>query len=225
MAVLGAIGASFAVIAVMHSSLFAARHLVVDGNRHTPSAAVLAASGLAKEPPLINVNTSAVAERVEALPWVKGATVSRHWPQTVQIILTERVPVAYATDHGQVALLDVTGRVLTDLPASAAATEGLAPLGDLVTPLPGRRLAPREAGLLAVAGALPEASLSQVTVLEQNSSFGVEAQLRDGAMVIFGSSGELSEKMIALATLLQDKVLTAKVRADLRVPAAPVLTG
>ena len=62
---------------LLDSRLLSARVVTVEGSAHTERAAVVAASGLATHPPMINVNPAAVAARVERLAWV-GTAVPVH---------------------------------------------------------------------------------------------------------------------------------------------------
>ncbi|MGC9292096.1 MAG: cell division protein FtsQ/DivIB [Acidobacteriaceae bacterium] len=55
---------------------------------------------------------------LEALPWVRHATVMRLWPDRLRVVLQERVPVAYLRDGNQVRMVDAEG-VLFDMPQGA----------------------------------------------------------------------------------------------------------
>lgn len=79
-------------VALLHSSLLAVRTVQVTGIAHTSRARVLSAAHLSKI--MIDVNGPRAAKRVEALPWVAGAKVERHWPSRVRISVVERKPVA-----------------------------------------------------------------------------------------------------------------------------------
>ncbi|HEX4081989.1 MAG TPA: FtsQ-type POTRA domain-containing protein [Acidimicrobiales bacterium] len=98
----------------LHTKVLAARVVTVVGSVHTPDAGIVAAAGLGGHPPLIDVDTGAVAARVEQLPWVATAAVSRDWPDGVRIVVTERSPVA---------------AVPTTAPAGSATTGGAAAAG------------------------------------------------------------------------------------------------
>ena len=76
--------------ATLHSPVLAARHVTVIGAVHTGVGPVVAAVGLNGQP-LVDVNPGRVAARVEALPWVAHATVTRHWPDDVTVTVVERV--------------------------------------------------------------------------------------------------------------------------------------
>ena len=79
---------------VLHTPLLALRHATVRGADHTGRRGrARRRPALLDHPPLIDVDPKSVAARVEALPWVAHAVVVRHWPDSVTIIVTERVPL------------------------------------------------------------------------------------------------------------------------------------
>ena len=105
----------------LHTKVLAARVVTVIGSVHTPDAEIVAAAGLGGHPPLIDVDTGAVAARVEQLPWVATAAVSRDWPDGVRIVVTERTPVA-AVSATAPAGPGTTGSGATGGAAAAGAT-------------------------------------------------------------------------------------------------------
>ena len=137
------------------------------GSVHTPAAEIVAVAGLSHDPPMLDVDPGAAAARLEQLPWVSTATVSRQWPDGVRITVVERTPVAAvhtAPPAQPWALVDRTGRVLGDVAAPPA---GLVQLVVPVVPgLPGRDLAAAAAPGLRVAATLPRAFSAQVTQVE-----------------------------------------------------------
>ena len=119
---LGAIVAFVAVGTVyltVESPLLDVDHVRVTGVQHLDSATVASAAGVQIGAPLLRVDTGAVAARVERLPWVASATVSRALPGTLRITVTERVPVAWVRrDDAHLALLAADGTAIayTDAP-------------------------------------------------------------------------------------------------------------
>jgi cell division protein FtsQ len=208
--------------AIAHSPLVSARHVTVRGAQHTTRAAILAAGGLAGDPPLIDVNTLADAHAIERLPWVKTASVSVSFPSSARVVVTERHAVAVVRlESGGGALLDVTGRVLADVPGQPSGlvtVEGLAP-----PPAPGGRER-GAAALLVTAAALPPSLAARVAALKTEPGLGVVAVLRGAPQVIFGPDSGLAEKMVALATVLSKVSLQGIATIDLRAPSDPVLT-
>ena len=88
-------------LGLLHTGFFSAKKVAVTGSHpHTPTATILAAAGLAGHPPLISVNPGAVTARVDRLPWIARARVSRNWPDRITIAVTERVAVAYVAGPG-----------------------------------------------------------------------------------------------------------------------------
>lgn len=147
-------------VALLHSSLLAVRTVQVTGINHTSRARVLSAARLSG--PMIDVDGSGAAKRVEALPWVAGARVERHWPSSVRISVVERKPVAEvalagigagptarpggglegaaAAGGSGWALVDGSSRVLADVPRPSPA---LVVLGGVADPgPPGSQLGP-----------------------------------------------------------------------------------
>jgi cell division septal protein FtsQ len=56
---------------------------------------VLAAAGVAVGDPILYTDLGAVADRIERLPWVSDAVVTRSLPGDLMITVTERAPVAW----------------------------------------------------------------------------------------------------------------------------------
>jgi cell division protein FtsQ len=98
----------------LHSRIFSATHVEVTGARHESTLKIESATGLLSAPPLLGLNTAAIAGTIEArFPWVQSAQVTKSWPQTIDIAITERRPVAEVrTPAGRWELVDVTGHRL-----------------------------------------------------------------------------------------------------------------
>jgi cell division septal protein FtsQ len=120
-AVIGSALVAAAGYGIAHSRLLVVHHVEVFGASHTSREQVLASArvvGLL----MIHVHTEQVAERLDALPWVATANVSRQWPTTITIRITERTPAALvAANPGQLGVVDDTGRVLALNPAPSPA--------------------------------------------------------------------------------------------------------
>lgn len=214
-------------LVVLHSPLLSARHVRVIGASRTSRAAVLRASGLGAHPPLVDVSPGAAASAVEALPWVASATVTRQWPDSATVRLTERVPVA-AVGRGASAsaLVDGTGRVL-EWSATPAAADGLAVLQLSVSVgRPGTTLPPAAAPGLAVATALAAAAVPGVQTVTVSGPGDVTVGLAHGVQVLFGRARNLSSEVGALASVLAGAPPAGPAVIDVRVPGEPtVATG
>jgi cell division protein FtsQ len=126
--------------------------LRIDGELQRLSAAqIAAAAAIAPGVHLFDADLTALRARVEALPWVAHARVSRLWPDRVAVRVWERMPIARWGDAG---LVDSESRSFT--PAASEIPDGLPRLAgpdgreaDVVTAyralkaaLEGSRLAP-----------------------------------------------------------------------------------
>jgi cell division protein FtsQ len=208
--------------ALAHSPLVSARHVTVSGAVHTTRAEILVAGGLGDDPPLIDVNTLADAHAIERLPWIARASVSVSFPSGAAVVVTERRPVAAVRlGSGGFALVDVTGRVLADVPRRPGGLALLAGLAD--PPAPGGRVR-GAAALLATGAALPAGLASRVVTLRVAPGLGVVAVLEGAPRVIVGPATDLAEKMVALSTVLSEVSLQGVATIDLRAPSDPVLT-
>ncbi|MGQ0743890.1 MAG: cell division protein FtsQ/DivIB [Acidimicrobiales bacterium] len=59
----------------------------------TSAAEVRAAVGLVGEP-MVRLEIAEAQARLEALPWIRSARITRRWPATLEVAVTERRPVA-----------------------------------------------------------------------------------------------------------------------------------
>lgn len=85
--------------------------LRVDGQfAHLKPRQIAEAAAVAAGTPLFDLRLDAVRSRVEALPWVAHARVSRVWPGRVAVRVWERKPYAQWGDKG---LVDDEGRAFT----------------------------------------------------------------------------------------------------------------
>ena len=218
-----ALGMSIGVLVVLHSSLFGARAITVRGAAHTGERAVLATSGLASHPPLIDINAAAMQARLLSLPWVKHATVRLHWPDGVAVIITERTPVAYAQlGRASYALFDANARVLA---VTVTMPHGLVHTHLSTTRVfPGDNLLASNRAVVALASSVPTSLISRIAMVRDDSDLGLVVQLQTHANIVFGSATNVREKFVSLATLLANDAISHMKSVDLRVPAAPVLT-
>jgi cell division protein FtsQ len=180
---------------VLGSSLLGVRRVEVVGNHRLTAAAVLAAADVPAGRPLARLDMAGVDRRVAALPPVADVRVVRHWPGTVRLVVTERIPVAVARRDGGYVLLDRQGVPFWPVPGR----RGL-PLVDVVAPAPGD---PAVRAALAVLAALPPQVRRQVTTVRAPSSAAVALQLRKGKTVVWGTAADGTRKAAVLAALLR----------------------
>ena len=90
------------------------------GNHYVSREEVLAALGVqagaaSKGSNIFSSSLEQREKRVEAIPWVRSATVVRSYPHKLVVYITERVPVAFVDVGSQVKMVDRQG-VLLDPP-------------------------------------------------------------------------------------------------------------
>lgn len=203
----------------------------VEGDR---AGEVVEAAGVAPDEALVSLDRGAVARRVEDLPWVASAQVSRSWPATVRIEVRPRRPVAVVQvteDH--IALVDAEGVVVNIEAGEATGGEGPgggAGDGDAATPLvltgiegpiaEGRTLDDGARDAIAVASAVVERLPDTVVSV----STALDAELAQGGVVRFGSTEDLDEKVTAVKTVLSQVDTACMAVLDVRVPGSPALT-
>jgi cell division protein FtsQ len=238
-AVLAAVVLGATAFGITRSPLLAVHHVEVTGIAHTSRSDVVVAAGLQHRELMVDVHPGQVASRLAALPWVATAGVTRSWPTTVRIRITERTPVAtVAGAAGQVADVDATGRVLAVRAAPAAGRPvagpppaaaplpvitGLAPAGG-----PGSTLGPRAADALALVGAVarsyPAALAARITTVKVEANGDLGALVTPSVTVRLGSADRLDAKLVAIRTLLERVDFRGVAVVDVRLPDAPVLT-
>ncbi len=122
------------------------REVLVQGRRETARAALLGALGTRRGAPILAFDPDAARTRVEALPWVRRATVQRLLPDTLVVLLEERSPLALWQRDGRFTVIDDTGEEIPGVPPQRFA--------DLLVVV-GPDAPPHAAGLLQVIGSQP----------------------------------------------------------------------
>jgi cell division protein FtsQ len=188
-------------------------------------AEVLASSGLSRQPPLVDIDSAEVVAHIDALPWVKSAAVSEHWPDSVTVVVTERSPLAaVAPSAGQTGtwvLVDGTGRVLADRRSRPL---GLLALSVPVVPgTPGTSLAAADEPAVEIAISRPALVAARVNFVDVASDGDVTLALKDGLVAVFGPPTMLEAKYEALASVLAGATLASGDVIDVSVPDEPTV--
>lgn len=198
------------------------RHVTFVGLRHETSAQVLAASGLNAHPPMINVSASALERRLVGFAWIKGLEVVKHWPDSLVVMVSERVAIAVAFDPTHVLrYVDAQGHELgpATLHVNLPTLQYLHPLK---ATWPYRR-AGRAAAL--VASELPRAFTSQVSVITENARGIVTLQMTTPVSFILGPPTDLRDKFVSIASVIAHSSLRPGDVIDVSVPGALAVTG
>jgi cell division protein FtsQ len=218
------VGLSAAGYAALHSRLLAATTVVVSGARHESTRQLVDAGGLAQAPSMMSVDPGLVSARIErTFPWVAQVAVTKQWPHTVRVAVTERRAVAVVPGpHATWVLVDETGRRLgppaagqvlphLQFPAAAAGT----PTTLSSSAIPG----------LLVAATLPPAFRAQVAVVQVNAAGWVTLHLTTPVSFVLGPASNLGQKYEDVAAVIARTTLHVGDVVDVSVPQAMTVTG
>lgn len=145
--------------------------------------------------PLLRIDTDAIASRVTTIHTFSSVEVSRSWPSTVVISVTERVPVAVVDTGDGFRLVDEAAVVYRTVPEKP---QGL-PV--LKVPHVGPKN-PAAKAATAVLAALPEQLGKRVVSVDAETPNSVHLKLADGTTVVWGSPERSRRKARVLAALM-----------------------
>lgn len=146
--------------------------------------------------PLARVDLHEVEDELVALPLVRSAEVVRAWPSTLEVRVTERVPVAAVRAGAGYDVLDRTGRTVL--------TTSRAPSEVPVIEVDRSRAAPGTvAAVTKVLDDLPEDLRERIATAGGTTRDSVVLTLRGGARVVWGSAERSALKAEVLGVLLE----------------------
>ena len=209
---------------LLHRSWFSAKTINVTGAGHETSAAVIEAAGLAGHPPLVSIDTGAVAAGVEQLAWVKRAVVTLRWPSTVDISVTDRTPTGAVQVGSSWLLVDGTGRILQRM-ATKPFNQVVLQIPKLAATTPGMSLGAAAQPAVTVAGTLPPAFRAQVVLVTGNEDGTITLHLTSPVLVELGPATELTAKYQDIASVIAGTTLHPGDVLDVSVPQASTITG
>lgn len=179
---------------LLGTSVLGVRQVEVTGTSVVPESEVRAAAAVAAGTPLARVDTDAVAARVRALAPVASVEISRSWPGTLVIAVTERVGVAAVAVPAGFGVVDSGGFVFHTVPSRPAGV----PLLKVTTPGP---TDPSTRAGLRVLAALTPPLRGQLTAVSVSAPSQVQLELAGGRVVIWGDA-EQSDLKAQVATAL-----------------------
>lgn len=172
----------------------AARDIIVVGTGAVSREEVLDAAQVRPGTPLLQINTSQVADRVAAIRKVASARVQRQYPSALRITIVERVPLVVKDFPDGPHLFDRDGVDFATEPPPPAL-----PYLDVENPGPDD---PATMAALKVLTALRPEVATQVGRIAAPSVSSITLTLTDGRVVIWGTTDRAEEKAEKLAALL-----------------------
>jgi cell division protein FtsQ len=180
---------------VYGTSVLGVRHITVSGNEQVSTAQVLDAAAVPSGAPLASIDLTSIAHRVQALAPVRVAKVTRSWPSTVVIVVSERVGVAVLRrSDGRYDVLDAAGVVFARVPAQS----GL-PAVRLNQPGP---TDPSTLAALQVLTSLRGVLRTLLVTLVADSPTTIRLELSDSRVVIWGDATQNATKARVATSLL-----------------------
>jgi len=194
---------------LLFSPVVTVRDVSVKGNTTVSGVRVRAVAKAPLGRQLARVDLGAIQARVETLAAVRSVSVSRSWPHTIAIAITERTPVAVVDRGGGLQAVDKDGVLFgrypskpDDLPLLRTApdvkSEALAEAARVVTSL--------RSDIAAKLDRVDVETVDQITL-----------RLSDGRTVMWGSADQSDQKAAVLAVLLEQKAQ----HIDVSVPGRP----
>ena len=92
---------------------FRVENILVEGRNHTDPEIIMALVNMEEGDPLFAFDPASAKDQIEKITWVENAKVSRRWPDTIHIQLTERTPIALWQHNSRLRLLDQHGEIIT----------------------------------------------------------------------------------------------------------------
>ncbi|MER6047108.1 FtsQ-type POTRA domain-containing protein [Streptomyces sp. NPDC001793] len=185
---------------------------------------VVAAASAPMGAPLASVDTDAVRRRLLArLPRLKSVDITRSWPHTLGLEVTERTPELLLRANGKFVEVDGEGVRFATV---SHAPRGIPLLELTVSDSPSLHRFGTSRLLRAavtVARDLPEAVRKDIRTLRMRSYDSVTLELPGGRTVMWGSSEQGAEKAKVLAELM--KAARDAQHLDISVPSAPAVSG
>ncbi|WP_116206001.1 cell division protein FtsQ/DivIB [Amycolatopsis circi] len=199
------------------SSLLSVKTIEVQGAKTVSADQIRATAQVPAGQPMLRADVDGIRDRVAQMPGIATVDVSRSWPTTLEIAVTERTPIAFF-DSGPggdgVHLVDGGGVVFK--------TVKTRPVGLPELKLPKVSVDdPVTRAVTAVLGVLPEQLLKQTKTVTAQTPASVEFTLSTGKTVRWGNSENTDRKAKVLAALLtqQGKIY------DVSAPELPTITS
>jgi cell division protein FtsQ len=187
--------------ALLGSKLLVVRSVVIKGTHLVPAAQVRTAAGISPRQPMIRIDTQAAARRVEGIPQVKSASVSKSWPDRIVITVHERTPALAVRVQAttQFDLIDQSGVVVRSVSTQPA---GMPVFQATVAP-DALRGNPGVAATVTVLRELPRSLARQVAAVAAPSAQSVKLGLANGITIVWGNAGDAKQKAAELAILMR----------------------
>ena len=195
-----------AVVFVLDRSMFVVKYIQIEGLSRISPEHARDLSGVMADTKLFDIDFGAVTQNLEKSPYLKVVLLKRKLPDTIRIVLKERVPCASIEVAETYVMLDVDGMLLE-------AVNGIPDVGPVLrgltvdNPMPGNIIASSEEiyarrALLIVQALEANAITREISVVELQDLNNVIMRTDYGIVVEFGQAIEIDKKVFWLKDML-----------------------
>ena len=212
-------------VAIHRSQLFDVRTIEVLGASHSTPDAVILTAAVPDDATLLRFPAAAIKERILADPWIADATITRDFPHTLRIRLTERAAQAAVDTGAGLFVVDAAGVVLGE--HSLEETMTLAVIRDVpgLDLKVGRTSTSEVLGnALAVLGGIGTELGSRVRALTAPSIDETMLITTDNVEILIGEAIQMEKKRLIVEQILREQAGTV-VFIDVRSTERPVSRG
>jgi cell division protein FtsQ len=183
-----------------NSSLVAVNRVTIVGVSGRDAQPIRAAlTSAAHNMTTLDVKLAALRTAVAPYPVVKQLHVSTNFPHAMRIEVSEQVPVATISAGGVQVAVASDGTLLR-----GTSVPGLLPTISLPVAPGGTHVHGATLDVVRLLAAAPFQFLAKVSQASEGSAHGLEAQLRNGPKLYFGTDDDLGAKWAAAAAVLAD---------------------
>jgi cell division septal protein FtsQ len=219
--VLAAIAAGIYVLSTLPQLRVRAVNVQIESKRLNEGE-ILAAARIDRNANAWLLDTAAAEKRIEEIPYVRSAHISRTLPADVSIDVTARVPVACLHSGARIVTIDDAPRILQE--GCVDATLARIDLANASLGVAGTIAAdPSIGGLVADSHTLAESHIALVSV-GRDKFGGLVALDRTGVTLLFGADTDLAQKAALVNPIRASVAKDRRIKSiDLRAPATPIV--
>ncbi|WP_020674332.1 cell division protein FtsQ/DivIB [Amycolatopsis nigrescens] len=177
------------------TSLLGVRQVEVLGAKGVPVEDIRTAAAVPDRRAMLRLDTDQIRNRVVAMPGIATADVSRSWPSTLEITVTERTAIGFYELGDGIHLVDGEGVDFKTVKENPGGLPQLK-LTKVATDDPSTR------AVTAVLATIPPQLRGQVAAAGAATPGSVELNLSNGKLVRWGNAAQVDRKAKVLAALL-----------------------
>jgi cell division protein FtsQ len=198
----------------------------VSGNKNLSVEYVKQLSGIATYKNLITLPVKKLATNLKKDLWIRNAKINRRLPDTVNIVLDERSPIAMLDYDGAAFLVDERAFVFAQASAEQMPNLMRIHYGDMPMPKVGQTIKNKKIReSVKIAASMPAGLLAALSMANPFDGRGVVFVCRDGFNIVYGSAEDTEKKNEILQAIRVDVANNGRRIAyiNVKVPDSPVI--